>query len=296
MAWDDEDNRRYRDRDEYRIQDRFLNEASPTRRARDYSFRDREDYDVVRDEPDRDRDREYRAYGRESRYSGSSSPGRDWNDREWRDRSRSAGGWNERKWSDRDLNDRSDRGVYDRSSWPREAASSAGYTSSWNNQAFGGWSNETGFERPGYGGDWNYGRRYGSDYMYGTQPAEGEGRWSREGRYYGRGPRNWRRPDSRIEDEVYETLSRHGYIDASEVEVQVKDCEVTLQGRVHSKEEKRLAEDLVERIFGVEDVHNKLKVEKRDQDEYDLRRHDRDRKEKPAVEGHEPTVRKILNA
>ena len=82
------------------------------------------------------------------------------------------------------------------------------------------------------------------------------------GRFVGRGPKNYRRSDDRIRDDVNEELTRHPDIDASEIEVQVQNGEVTLTGKVEDRHQKRLAEDLAERCSGVNDVHNQLKVDK----------------------------------
>ena len=71
------------------------------------------------------------------------------------------------------------------------------------------------------------------------------------------GPKNYHRPDDRIQDEVCERLARSG-IDARDVEVAVEAGEVTLAGTVGSREEKRALEDLADDVFGVEDVHNRL--------------------------------------
>lgn len=85
----------------------------------------------------------------------------------------------------------------------------------------------------------------------------------REGEYRGRGPRGYRRSDQRILEDVCDCLSEDPYLDASDVEVTVKDSEVTLSGTVSSREEKRRAEDLVERLRGVADVHNRLRTKER---------------------------------
>jgi osmotically-inducible protein OsmY len=82
------------------------------------------------------------------------------------------------------------------------------------------------------------------------------------GRFYGRGPKGYRRSDERIREEVSEELFRHPEIDASEIEVQVQNGEITLSGKVEDRHQKRLAEDIAERSSGVMDVHNQLKVDK----------------------------------
>lgn len=80
------------------------------------------------------------------------------------------------------------------------------------------------------------------------------------GPHEGRGPRGYRRSDDRIRDEVCEFLTEDGLIDASGVEVRVEDGEVTLEGRVESRAQKRRAEDLAEIVLGVVDVHNRLRL------------------------------------
>jgi hypothetical protein len=82
------------------------------------------------------------------------------------------------------------------------------------------------------------------------------------GRFYGRGPKGYRRSDERIREDVSEELYRHPEIDASEIEVKAQNGEVTLTGKVEDRRQKRLAEDLVERVAGVTDVHNQLKLDK----------------------------------
>jgi hypothetical protein len=56
-------------------------------------------------------------------------------------------------------------------------------------------------------------------------------------------------------------------IDASEMTVEVKNGEVTLEGAVPDRRTKRGAEDCVEEISGVRQVHNRLRVESRSDSE-----------------------------
>lgn len=80
------------------------------------------------------------------------------------------------------------------------------------------------------------------------------------GTFSGRGPKNWARSDERIREDVCECLTYHPNVDATEIDVLVKDGEVTLTGVVHDRMSKRLAEDIVEDVRGVKDVHNQLRV------------------------------------
>ena len=80
------------------------------------------------------------------------------------------------------------------------------------------------------------------------------------GPHAGRGPRGYQRTDERIREDVCDVLCDHGYIDASEIEVTVLNGEVTLVGVVRERPEKRMAEDAVEQVSGVREVHNQLRV------------------------------------
>jgi hypothetical protein len=77
----------------------------------------------------------------------------------------------------------------------------------------------------------------------------------------GRGPKGYKRSDERIHDDVCERIARSG-IDASEVEVKVERAEVTLAGTVHSRADKWRLEDVADDVYGVDDVHNHLRVER----------------------------------
>ncbi len=97
---------------------------------------------------------------------------------------------------------------------------------------------------------------------FGDEEAERRRRMDemRRGMYAGRGPRGYRRSDERIREDINDRLTDDWRIDASDVEVTVNNGMVTLTGRVNSREEKRRAEDIAERVSGVTDVSNQLRV------------------------------------
>ncbi|HYB96255.1 MAG TPA: BON domain-containing protein [Vicinamibacterales bacterium] len=80
--------------------------------------------------------------------------------------------------------------------------------------------------------------------------------------YVGRGPKDYRRSDDRIREEICDCMTDDPALDASDVVVEVKQGEVTLTGSVTSRDQKRRAEDLAERISGVKDVTNQLRVQR----------------------------------
>ncbi|HEX9304714.1 MAG TPA: BON domain-containing protein [Thermoanaerobaculia bacterium] len=82
------------------------------------------------------------------------------------------------------------------------------------------------------------------------------------GRFTGKGPKGYQRSDERIHEDVSEELAQHGEIDATDVQVRVSKREVTLDGEVETREQKRLAEDIAEACPGVREVHNNLHVRK----------------------------------
>ena len=78
--------------------------------------------------------------------------------------------------------------------------------------------------------------------------------------YVGRGPKGYRRSDERIREDVCDRLADDPRVDASEIEVAVKDGEVTLTGSVNDRHAKRRSEDVASQISGVRDVQNLLRV------------------------------------
>ena len=78
--------------------------------------------------------------------------------------------------------------------------------------------------------------------------------------YRGRGPKNYQRSDDRIREDVCERLAMDHDVDASEIEVNVQDGIVSLNGSVNERHAKRLAEDICESVRGVKDVQNNLRV------------------------------------
>ena len=68
-----------------------------------------------------------------------------------------------------------------------------------------------------------------------------------------------------------DALTADPLVDASEIVVQVENGHVTLTGTVLAREQKRRAEDCAERVSGVEDVTNNLRVNKQDYTKADER-------------------------
>jgi hypothetical protein len=68
------------------------------------------------------------------------------------------------------------------------------------------------------------------------------------------------RSSREIREEVCEALTRHPEIDPREVEVTCERGEVWLIGKVRDRHQKRLAERIAERVRGVVDVHNRLRL------------------------------------
>ncbi len=92
---------------------------------------------------------------------------------------------------------------------------------------------------------------------FGDKQAEGR-RESDEHR--GKGPRNYRRSDARIAEDLNDRLSEDGTLDATDIEVSVAEGEVTLAGTVTSRKAKRRAEDCAEAVGGVGHIQNNLRV------------------------------------
>lgn len=78
--------------------------------------------------------------------------------------------------------------------------------------------------------------------------------------HVGKGPKNYRRSDDRIREEVCENLAQHPEIDATEIEVSVEDGTVILDGSVPDRRMKYFAEASIETIWGVDDIVNQIRV------------------------------------
>jgi osmotically-inducible protein OsmY len=95
----------------------------------------------------------------------------------------------------------------------------------------------------------------------GDEAAEQRRRMDEERGHYGRGPKGYTRSDERIREDVSDRLTDDWTVDASNIEVTVANCEVTLAGTVDSRSAKRRAEDCAESVSGVRNVQNNLRVE-----------------------------------
>ncbi|MGQ3299324.1 BON domain-containing protein [Reyranella sp.] len=104
--------------------------------------------------------------------------------------------------------------------------------------------------------------RYGSEHA-GMGGGYGIGASGQE-HHRGKGPKGYTRSDDRIREDVCDCLTDDPMLDAGEIEVEVKDGEVTLSGTVSDRLAKRHAEDMIDRVTGVRDVQNKIKVKDRD--------------------------------
>lgn len=76
----------------------------------------------------------------------------------------------------------------------------------------------------------------------------------------GKGPRDYRRRDERILEDINDRLCDNPYIDATEIDVSVADGNVVLSGTVEDRQSKRLAEDIGDSVTGVKNVENRLRV------------------------------------
>lgn len=96
---------------------------------------------------------------------------------------------------------------------------------------------------------------------YGAGDVYDEGSWElKPGPFTGIGPREYRRSDDKIREDISEWLAMHGRLDAGDISVEVVNGEVTLAGTVDGRWEKREAERVAETVRGVMDVYNRLHI------------------------------------
>ncbi|HET7413939.1 MAG TPA: BON domain-containing protein [Pararhizobium sp.] len=106
--------------------------------------------------------------------------------------------------------------------------------------------------------DWQDRRRHGDD-VFGPRPR------ARRPDHRGKGPRGYTRSDERIREDVCDLLTEDAQLDPSDVEVTVSGGEVTLDGYVSERSEKRMAEDWAEQVGGVIHVQNNLRIGQREE-------------------------------
>jgi osmotically-inducible protein OsmY len=87
-----------------------------------------------------------------------------------------------------------------------------------------------------------------------------------EGSHVGKGPRGYKRSDGSILEDVCRTLQLSPDVDASDIEVSVKEGIVYLNGNVQDRGSKRMAELEIENISGVTDVQNLLGFRRSNED------------------------------
>ena len=95
----------------------------------------------------------------------------------------------------------------------------------------------------------------GSAWAYAT----GESAFDEES-HRGKGPNNWKKSDDVLYEDVCEALYHSPDVDASEIEVAVENGTVSLSGQVDSRLSKKMAEEVIEEVPGVWDIHNSLTI------------------------------------
>jgi hypothetical protein len=151
-------------------------------------------------------------------------------------------------------------GRFDRQTGVGSAAGYSGFGGpGWTSGGFG----DPGYQTSGFGSvDYGQARTGGgSNYRpeyRGTPMPPYSG--VRRGPHAGKGPKNYQRSDERIHEEIAERLAWDDRIDASSVEIEVASGEVTLSGSVPERQMKWMAEDVIDSIGGVKEIHNRLRV------------------------------------
>ena len=97
---------------------------------------------------------------------------------------------------------------------------------------------------------------------FGDDDAQRRRERDQQDTHRGKGPKDYKRSEERIREDINDRLSDAWDVDASEIEVKVDGSEITLSGQVTSKNEKRRAEDIAEQVSGVSSVQNNLRVGK----------------------------------
>ena len=179
--------------------------------------------------------------------------------------------WDRDEYRQGDLWEREQHLRSDRGGWGRGDTKGASYGGDYNRSRYGeGHRDDYGrsnYNRAGSDRDrdwWDKSRDEVSSW-FGDDDAERRRRMDEQragAMHRGKGPKGYRRSEERIREDAYDRLTDDDRVDASNIQVQMEGDDVVLTGSVHSREEKRRAEDLVERVSGVQNVQNRLRVER----------------------------------
>jgi osmotically-inducible protein OsmY len=102
--------------------------------------------------------------------------------------------------------------------------------------------------------------RQGGQAGVGVPGAADEGYTGQTGSGYGRTLGGVAEADAALRDSVVARLIEDPFLDATHIEVSVAGGEVSLDGTVTARGDKRRAEDLAKAVEGVTQVHDALKV------------------------------------
>jgi osmotically-inducible protein OsmY len=100
---------------------------------------------------------------------------------------------------------------------------------------------------------------------WGEEQFRAERREEQGRRQTNSGPRSRRKPDESLRQEIQEILIADPELEATDIEVEVEGGAVTLRGVVGDSDARLLAEELVESLAGVREVHNRLRVEREEE-------------------------------
>lgn len=148
-------------------------------------------------------------------------------------------------------------GMYGQGGYNEGMYGRGGMQNRYGSQGYQGWGQQQ------HGGQQRGGMGYGAQGIAGQQGWNEQGMTISPG-HRGKGPSGYTRSDDRIREIVCDVLTDDEHIDASNIEVSVRNGEVTLSGAVDDRAQKRMAEDRIENLSCVKDVVNQLRVGSRD--------------------------------
>ncbi|HEU4628013.1 MAG TPA: BON domain-containing protein [Steroidobacteraceae bacterium] len=96
------------------------------------------------------------------------------------------------------------------------------------------------------------------DTEYGFERPAGQASYGRPA--FKPGPKGYQRSDERLREDICERIMEAGYIDASDVSVNVVGGKVILEGTAPDRYTKHFIEDLADAAPGVQDIENRIRV------------------------------------